>query len=208
MLRSLVQDSSKSFVSIGEAALTLGVSVTTLRRWEQEGKLIPTYRTYGNHRRYSLQSLNTLIGKNDSNLDVSVGYGRVSGHDQKEDLDRQVSRLNAYLETLDGQSLIITDLGSGLNFKKKGLKQLIQLIIGRQINRLVLTHKDRLLRFGSELIDVLCQHFGVEVVILDDKVPASFEEELATDIITIVTVFSAKLYGKRSHQNRKVKKAA
>jgi len=100
--------------------------------------------------------------------------------------------------------MLISDLGSGLNYNKNGLKKLINLITSSQIHTLYLTHKDRLLRFGSELIFSLCHKFGTKVVIVDAVISSTFEQELAQDVIELMTVFSAKLYGKRSHQNRKV----
>ena len=99
---------------------------------------------------------------------------------------------------------MIEDLGSGMNYNKKGLKRLIKLIIDAKVERLVLTHKDRLLRFGAELIFSLCEHFGTEVVIINRTEDTSFEEDLASDVLEIITVFSARLYGSRSHKNRKI----
>ncbi len=85
-----------------------------------------------------------------------------------------------------------------------GLKRLIRLIVDSKVERLVLTHKDRLLRFGSELIFSLCEHFGTEVVIINRTEDSTFEEDLAQDVLEIITVFSARLYGSRSHKNRKI----
>lgn len=99
---------------------------------------------------------------------------------------------------------IIKDLGSGLNYSKKGLKRLITLITNNQVERLILTHKDRLLRFGSELVFSLCEIFGTEVLIINRTEDSSFEEDLASDVLEIITVFSARLYGSRSHKNRKL----
>jgi predicted site-specific integrase-resolvase len=100
---------------------------------------------------------------------------------------------------------IIDDLGSGLNYRKRGLRQLIKRICSGRVKRQVLSHKDRLLRFGSELVFTLCEEFGTEVVIINQAEPdIRFEEELAQDVLEIITVFSARLYGRRSHQNRKL----
>src|SRR4029077_7930133 len=99
---------------------------------------------------------------------------------------------------------VIQDLGSGMNYHKKGLKRLLDLILERKIRRLVLTHKDRLLRFGSELIFALCQARQIEIVIINQGEEISFEEELAQDVLEIITVFSARLYGARSHENKKL----
>ena len=99
---------------------------------------------------------------------------------------------------------ILTDVGSGLNYRKRGLRQLINRISSGEVGRLVLSHKDRLLRFGSELVFSLCEHFSVEVIIINASEDSTFEEDLANDVIEIVTVFSARLYGSRSHKNKRV----
>lgn len=98
----------------------------------------------------------------------------------------------------------IADLGSGLNYKKKGLTRLIHLILEDQVERLVITHKDRLLRFGSELIFALCEQMGKQVIILNPREETTFEEDLASDVLEIITVFSARLYGQRSRKNLKI----
>lgn len=97
---------------------------------------------------------------------------------------------------------VISDLGSGINYKKKGLNKLITLICKNKVQRLVLTHRDRLLRFGSPLLFKLCEFFGAEVIILEEKSDKTFEQELVADVIEIMTVFTAKMHGKRSHRNK------
>ncbi len=99
---------------------------------------------------------------------------------------------------------IIADLGSGMNYRKRGLKRLLDGIVEGEVGRLVLTHKDRLLRFGAELIFGLCQAKQIEVVIINQGEDTTFEEELANDVLEIITVFSARLYGSRSHRNQKL----
>ena len=188
-----------SKLSISEAAKLKGVSTSTLRRWETDGILIPE-RTANGHRRYDL---NQLLGIK-KELSFTIGYARVSSHDQKEDLARQVQVLELFSAQNGWQIEIISDLGSGLNYSKKGLKRLITLITNNQVERLILTHKDRLLRFGRELIFSLCEIFGTEVVIINRTEDSTFEEDLANDVLEIITVFSARLYGSRSHKNRKL----
>lgn len=95
------------------------------------------------------------------------------------------------------------DLGSGLNCRKPGLRKLMRLLLGGQIRTLVLTHDDRLLRFGTELIYILCRWVKTTVVVLDESADEPFESELVKDVITLMTVFSARLYGKRSWKNRR-----
>ena len=95
-------------------------------------------------------------------------------------------------------------MGSGINYHKKGLKNLINQILAKKVQRLVITHKDRLLRFGAELIFAICEISGIEVVILNQGETGSFEEDLAKDVLELITVFSARLYGSRSHKNKKL----
>ena len=149
-----------------------------------------------------------FFGKEKIETDLTVAYARVSSLDQKDDLKRQAEVLAAYCIKQGWNYQIIQDLGSGMNYQKKGLKTLIQLILERKIFRLVLTHKDRLLRFGAELIFALCEAKQIEVILINKGGEVSFEEELAQDVLEIITVFSARLYGSRSKKNKKLIEAA
>lgn len=193
------------FIKIGEAAKLLGVSIQTLRRWEETGYLVPSRKSTGNTRYYDRDQ---LIGKEKIETDLTIAYARVSSHDQKEDLKRQAEALAIYCTKQGWPYQVIQDLGSGMNYQKKGLKVLIRLILEKKISRLVLTHKDRLLRFGSELIFALCEIKQIEVVLINKGDEVSFEEELAQDVLEIITVFSARLYGSRSKKNKKLIEAA
>ncbi|NET42409.1 IS607 family transposase [Okeania sp. SIO2B3] len=190
-----------NLLTISEAAELLGVSTKTIRRWEAQGRL-NSIRTAGGHRRFTVSD---LIGNKQDNS-LTVAYARVSSHDQKDDLDRQKIVLEAYCAQQGWSFEVISDLGSGLNYRKKGLIKLIKLICSDQVERLVLTHKDRLLRFGSDLIFTLCEIFGTEVVMINRSEDSTFEEVLAQDVIEIITVFSARLYGSRSHKNKQIVK--
>lgn len=99
---------------------------------------------------------------------------------------------------------IVSDVGSGMNYHKKGLKRLLDDVVEGHIGRLVITHKDRLLRFGAELVFAICEAKSVEVVILNKGEDAIFEEDLAKDVLEIITVFSARLYGSRSKKSQKL----
>ena len=191
-------------MTIGEAAKFLGVSTQTLRRWEKKGKGLPVHRTSGNQRRYSLADLGFKPRSTDSHDQITLAYARVSSHDQKEDLQRQEKMLELFCASNGWKFEILSDLGSGMNYHKKGLRKLLSKILNNEISRLVLTHKDRLLRFGAELIFALCEERGVEVIIINKGSEPSFEEELAADVLEIITVFSARLYGSRSHKNKKL----
>jgi putative resolvase len=193
------------FIKIGKAAEILGVSIQTLRRWEFLGTLLPDRKTTGGTRYYNIDN---LLGFKNISSDITIAYARVSSNDQKKDLERQANLLSAYCAAKGWHHEVIQDLGSGMNYHKKGLRRLIEMILDKKIRRLVLTHKDRLLRFGAELIFTLCETRQVEVVIINQGEGVSFEEELAKDVLEIITVFSARLYGARSHKNKKLVEAA
>jgi excisionase family DNA binding protein len=192
------------FLTIGQAAKWLGVSSQTLRRWEREGRIEPAQRTSGGQRRYELSAIAHEKRQSKPSNRKTVAYARVSSHDQKNDLERQKEMLSMYCASQGWSFEVIADLGSGMNYRKKGLKKLIEGIIEGDIGRLVLTHKDRLLRFGAELIFSICEERGVEVVLINQGDEPSFEEELAQDVLEIITVFSARLYGSRSRKNKKL----
>lgn len=194
-------------ISINEASKLLGVSISTLRRWDKKGALVAE-RTPSGHRKYDISKINpNLLHGVESINRKTVAYARVSSHDQKDDLERQIQVLELYCAKQGWQFEIIKDLGSGMNYHKKGLKQLLDDILNNKIGRLVLTHKDRLLRFGAELVFALCEARNVEVVIINQGENLSFEEELAQDVLEIITVFSARLYGSRSKKNKKLLEA-
>ncbi len=194
----------RKLVGIQEAADFLGVSAQTLRRWEREGRLIPDERTAGNRRRYDLAKLRPELFHAPEADRKTVAYARVSSHDQKDDLDRQKQVLELYCARQGWTFEVVSDLGSGMNYHKKGLKRLLSDILEGRVGRLVITHKDRLLRFGAELVFAICEAKHVEVVILNQGEDTSFEEDLAKDVLEIVTVFSARLYGSRSRKNQKL----
>lgn len=196
---------SRKLVPIHEAAEALGVSAQTLRRWEREGRLLPDERTAGGRRRYDLARLKPEKFRSQAEaVRKTVAYARVSSHDQKDDLERQKQVLELYCARQGWTFEVIADLGSGMNYHKKGLKKLLEAIIEGQVGRLVITHKDRLLRFGAELIFAICEAKNVEVVILNQGEDTTFEEDLAKDVLEIITVFSARLYGSRSRKNQKL----
>ena len=196
-------------VKIGAAAKMLGTTPGQLRKWEANGELLPARKTQGGTRYYAIAD---LFGRSAAaspaaaspEEPLTVCYARVSSYDQKADLDRQQAALEAYCATKGWRTRVIRDLGSGMNYRKQGLQELLELILHRRFERLVITHKDRLLRFGAELVFRLCELQGIEIVIVHQGEQPSFEEELAQDVLEIITVFSARLYGSRSHQSKQL----
>lgn len=193
------------YVGISDAAEILGVSVPTLRRWEASGRLAPDHRTEGGQRRYDATRLAPeRFHAPERAARKTVAYARVSSQDQRADLTRQKQVLEAYCAGQGWTYEIVADLGSGMNDRKQGLRKLLDAIVADKVGRLVVTHKDRLLRFGAELVFAVCEAKQVEVVILNQGEDASFEEDLAKDVLEIITVFSARLYGARSHKTKQL----
>lgn len=192
-------------VSIGKAANILGVSIPTLRNWDKTGKLTPSFITSGGTRMYDLATLNLIKGKKSIVPDrYTLAYARVSTQSQKKELETQKELLTLYCSKQGYRYKLLSDIGSGLNYTKAGLNELIELICSGQIERLVLVHKDRLLRFGSEIIFKLCNIHDVEVEIINIGDELHPIEESVKDILEIITAFSVKLYGKRSHKSLKM----
>lgn len=192
-------------ISIGKAANILGVSIQTLRNWDKTGKLTPSFITSGGTRMYDLATLNLIKGKKSIVPDrYTLAYARVSTQSQKKELETQKELLTLYCSKQGYRYKLLSDIGSGLNYTKAGLNELIELICSGQIERLVLVHKDRLLRFGSEIIFKLCNIYDVEVEIINVGEELNPNEELVKDVLEIITTFSAKLYGRRSHKSLKM----
>jgi len=186
----------------GEAARILGVAELTLYRWTKEGK-IRAVRTPGGEYRYPESEIYRILGEQKPQ-NKAVIYARVSSADQKEDLERQIEVLRKFAEKEGLEVLeIITDIASGLNGKREGLKRLFELVKNREIEKVLITYKDRLTRFGYELMEEFFKSYGVDIVCLykQSKTP---HEELVEDLISIVTSFAGKLYGMRSNKAKKV----
>lgn len=193
------------YYSIGEFAKEIGKTNQTLRNWDKSNVLKPSHVTKGGTRYYSQQQLNHFLGiKNESTkTKKTIGYCRVSSHKQKDDLERQVEHVRNYMIAKGYQFEIITDVGSGINYNNKGLNQLIDLITNSDVEKLVILYKDRLVRFGFELIENICEKFGTVIEIIDNTEQTE-EQELVEDLIQIVTVFSCRLQGKRANKAKKM----
>jgi predicted site-specific integrase-resolvase len=190
------------YYSIGEFAKLIGKTQQTLRNWDNSGKLKPAYITDGGHRMYSQKQLNQVLGIEPQKRTV-IGYCRVSSQKQKDDLERQIKYVKEYMIAKGYQFEIITDIGSGINYNNKGLNKLIDMVTDRKVSKIVIFYKDRLVRFGFELIENICTKFGTEIEIIDNTEKTE-EQEFVEDLIQIVTVFSCRLQGKRANKAKKV----
>ncbi|MBK3493873.1 IS607 family transposase [Viridibacillus sp. YIM B01967] len=190
--------------SIGQFAEEIGITIQTLRNWDKTDKLKPSYTTPSGHRYYSQQQLDMYLGLYEQEKErLVIGYCRVSSSKQKDDLERQVENMKTYLIQQGKPFEIITDVGSGINYNKKGLNILIDKVLAYQVETVVVMYKDRLLRFGYELLDSLFAKYGTNIQIIDST-PKIEDQELVEDLIQIVTVFSCKLQGRRAHKAKKM----
>ena len=195
-------------LSIGAAAGVLGVCVATLRNWHKSGILVPLFRTPGGHRRYGLDALARLVKPKDDLPRRTIAYARVSTHDQKHDLETRVERLKMECQSHGWPDAeVIADLGSGMNYTKKGLRRLLGLLFRQEVGRLVVMRRDRLLRFGAELVFELCRISGCEVVTIE-PLDTDPRKTIVDDVMAVLTVFSARSNGMRSHSNKKALAAA
>ena len=198
-------------LKIRDAADYLNVSQDTLRKWDKANKLKPL-KTAGGHRRYDTDSLDNFIGITRDNENepevVCATYARVSSNEQKQkgDLDRQSQRLSEYCaKNRLLVTYIIKDVGSGLNDNRNGFIKLTDLVIAGKINKLVIEHKDRLTRFQFKFMKKIFESYGCEVIVVNE-IDVSDNEELTTDMMSLLASFSGKFYGKRSAKQRKMEK--
>lgn len=168
----------------------------------ERGELIPAHISKDGYRYYSTEQLQQFSFKNVNQKErVTIGYCRVLSSHQKEDLQRQIDNVKAYMTAKGYQYEVISDIGSSINYEKKGLQQLIERVNNHEVNKVVVLYKDRLVRFGFELIKLFCELNGTEVEVIDQS-QISKEQELSNDLIQIVTVFANRLYGSRSKRTK------
>ena len=186
------------------------VSIQTLRLWDESGKL-SAIRTVGNHRRYKQSDIYKVIGidKPSEEVEESVAlYSRVSSGEQKTkgDLDRQNARLTEYAANKKYKvNYIFTEVGSGMNDSRAELHQLMKLAIERRITKVVIEHKDRLIRFNFNILKMFFESHNVEVEYVEEVLPKSYEAELIEDMLSLMASFSAKTYGECSGERRRNK---
>ena len=190
------------YYSIRAFAKILGVTPQTLRNWDKSGKLKPHHTASNGYRYYSHEQLSNIT-KIQGIDRITIGYCRVSSHKQKDDLIRQVENMQTYLLAQGKPFRIIQDIGSGINYHNKGLLELIDLINDNKVEKIVVLYKDRLLRFGFELIEEFSRLHNCSVEVIDHTEKTE-QQELVEDLIQIITVFSCKLQGQRANKAKKL----
>jgi predicted site-specific integrase-resolvase len=191
----------EEYVTGRKASEILGVHQRTLYQWEKK-KWIETIRTPGNKRLYNvkkyLESKEINIDTININIKKNIIYGRVSSLGQKNDLERQINVLKNKYPTYE----LITDIGSGMNMNRKGLRKIIDFAINDNINELVIVHKDRLCRFGYDLVeDLIKKYSNGKIIIIESQEIKEPKEELVEDVLQIMNIFVARMNGMRKYKN-------
>lgn len=203
------KDLNKNSYTLGEVANFLSVHPKTLQKKDREG-VIPFDRTSTNRRFLTRESLIKLLNENNLFYDDSklikhdVIYARVSSPKQRKsgDLDRQadvILKENQNLQNL----IILKEVGSGLNDQRPKLQQLIKMVLNKEVNKVYITYKDRLTRFGFNYFKYIFEELGVEIVILYEENYETTEQQFSQDLMSLIASFSGKLYGRRSHKNQR-----
>ena len=195
-----------TYLSIHKVAVILGVTPQTLRKWDSDGYFVPAQRRGNGYRYYTKQQVEEFSEKLNvvkNQYRKNIGYCRVSTSKQKDDLLRQKENVEVYLKSLKQPYEIITDIGSGINYNKRGLCTLLELICKNRIDTIYVLYKDRLVRFGFELIQKIAELHDTKIVVLDNE-DKTKEQELVEDLMQIITVFSCRLHGKRAAKTRQL----
>ena len=195
-------------ISISQASEMLGVSKDTLRTLDEKGILVAK-RTNGNHRRYFLSDVEKYLGCFGKQNELVCIYCRVSSQDQKQhgDLDRQKLRMLEYCANKKYKvGYVLEEVCSGMNSVRPKLNQVFKLVEEHKITRVVVEHSDRLARFFIPVFEEFFRSHNVEIEYAEKVMDEGFEHELVKDMITLMSSFSAKIYGRRSHENRKKNK--
>ena len=187
-------------IKINEMAKRLGVSIKTLQRWDREGILVAK-RTPTDRRYYTEDQYLEYIGLASKSKRKTIAYARVSSVNQKDDLQNQISfirnHVNAKGEVLDA---VVEDVGSGLNYNRKNWNDLLLNQIPKgEIGKIYITYKDRFVRFGFDWFERFCNHYDCEVIVINNP-DTSPQKELIDDLISIIHVFSCRIYGLRKYK--------
>ena len=184
-----------------EVSAVLNVTVRTLQKWDREGKLKAS-RTPTNQRYYTQEQINEYLGKKNRISDKIVIYCRVSSNGQKADLQSQIEFLRQYANA-KGYIVdeIITDIGSGLNYKRKKWNDLIERIQEKRISKVIVSHKDRFIRFGYEWFEKFVESCGCTIEVVKNEV-TSPQEEMIQDLVSVIHYFSCRIYGLRKYKTK------
>jgi predicted site-specific integrase-resolvase len=188
-------------ISIGKFAKKVGLTTASLRRMHESGECIPYHITKGGTRYYSLDQLKDFSTA-DRKKKLVIGYCRVSNLSQKDDLEIQINNIKSYMYAKGYEFEVISDIGSGIDYKKKGLQELLNKINDQDVSKIIILHKDKLIGFGFELIEYLCKVNNVEIEIIDNTEQS--KKEMSDNLVQIVTIFANCLYGQQSKKTKQL----
>lgn len=183
-----------------DVARILNVSQKTLQRWDKDGTLV-AYRNPKNRRYYTQEQIDLFLGIKNNKKRKHIAYSRVSNRSQKDDLINQNSFIQDYV---NAKGVILddffSDIGSGLNYKRKNWDKLLDMVLNNEIDTIYITYEDRFIRFGFDWFEKVCNKFNTKIVVLNNK-NLSPEEELVEDLISIIDMFSYKIHDLKKYIN-------
>lgn len=182
---------------MNEVSEITGLAQSTLRLMHRKGELVPAKVSSGGTRYYSDEQIKEYMGIETVSKRIVIGYARVSSRKQEDDLNKQIENLKTYMFAKGYSFEMITDIGSSINYSKKGLINLLERIHNGEVSKVVVLYKDRLVRFGFELLETVCKLNDCEIEVVDNT-PKTNEEELVNDLVKVVNVFGSELKGKQS----------
>ena len=182
---------------MNEVSEITGLAQSTLRLMHRKGELVPAKISSGGTRYYSDEQIKEYMGIETVSKRIVIGYARVSSRKQEDDLNKQIENLKTYMFAKGYSFEMITDIGSSVNYSRNGLTKLLERIHNGEVSKVVVLYKDRLVRFGFELLETVCKLNDCEIEIVDNT-PKINEEELVNDLIKVVNVFGSELKGKQS----------
>lgn len=188
---------------MNEVSEITGLAQSTLRLMHRKGEFVPAKVSPGGTRYYSDEQVKEYMGVKTVSKRIVIGYVRVSSRKQQDDLDRQIENLKTYMFAKGYSFEMIIDIGSGINYSKKGLTKLLERIHKGEVSKVVILYKDRLVRFGFEMLETVCKLNDCDIEIVDNT-PKTDEEELVTDLVQIITVLGCGLQGKRLKLTKKL----
>jgi len=196
----------KMFVPLREACAITGIEEQTLRKFADK-EVLSCYKTPSGHRMFNKASLEAMCNfsrvgtKPKERVKLNYIYARVSSKKQLDDLSRQIDYIKTRKPEYSSYT-IISDVGSGINFKRKGLNTILDTCLQNLIGEVIVAHRDRLSRFGFDLIDLIVSKSGGSITVLDDQRDKSSEQELSEDLLSIIHIFSCRQMGKRSYKSK------
>ena len=211
------KEKGQKYISIGKAANLTWICTTTLRKLADSGK-IETYKTPSGHRKFSIDAIyemsRNMVSSGENSFEskskevesdkieqTNYIYARVSSKKQSDDLERQISFIKERVDS--DKFILIQDIGSGINFKRRCLQTILDRCLSKTIGTVVIAHKDRLCRFGFELIESIIIKSGGKLEIINSSIDKSPEQELSEDLLSIIHIFSCRQMERRKYNKKR-----